>query len=486
MRIAAQLAFLLLYPAILLAQPVWVEHLIDQDYTFARMAQSCDMDGDGDLDLVIAGEGLFWFENLNGEATEWQRHQIVEYFSISALTLADFDGDGDVDIAGARGDGTPPILLRNTDGSGTVWQYQILYQPPPPRSFMEAYEFVSGDYDDDGDIDIISAHADENSWTFEIFERVTILENSGDGSEWWPNPLNVPDREYWTRHVDLADMDGDGDLDIMSGQAFNHWNHELVWWENPDWGNPWTSHLIGSDSTTYRDALTADVDDNGTMDVIYSQWEGDAPDVYVSKNVDGSGDNWSTEILATDKFKCDVADFFQDGIEDVLALSIEDSSLVLYCWEGGQWIDLEIVPGFQGAYDFYTVDIDMDDDLDVVLLRFVYSTPQLTWWENPGVSGVEETAAENGLPHRPQLLSVYPNPFNGLARARLNVPVPSELSLTLYDILGQAVHQVPGRMYSSGMHEIAVDASGLASGTYYLQVVAEGEPVQTQRLILLQ
>ncbi|TNE72301.1 T9SS type A sorting domain-containing protein [bacterium] len=77
-----------------------------------------------------------------------------------------------------------------------------------------------------------------------------------------------------------------------------------------------------------------------------------------------------------------------------------------------------------------------------------------------------------GKPTSIKLISAYPNPFNPSTQLKVEVSQASELVLHVYDVLGRNVKswQTPQR-FTSGQHEIAVDFSGFASGTYVVELI---------------
>jgi hypothetical protein len=78
----------------------------------------------------------------------------------------------------------------------------------------------------------------------------------------------------------------------------------------------------------------------------------------------------------------------------------------------------------------------------------------------------------------------YPNPFNPLTTIRFDLPMRSEVSLSVYNILGQKVATVIDRPLQAGKHEIEYDASNLASGVYFYRLKT-GESAQTKKMLLV-
>ena len=74
------------------------------------------------------------------------------------------------------------------------------------------------------------------------------------------------------------------------------------------------------------------------------------------------------------------------------------------------------------------------------------------------------------LPDGYALYQNYPNPFNPTTTIAFDLPVPGEVTLTLYDATGRLVMDLGSGHYMAGRYRIRLDASSLASGTYYYQL----------------
>tara|TARA_B100002052_G_scaffold293826_1_gene317591 strand:+ start:3980 stop:5218 length:1239 start_codon:yes stop_codon:yes gene_type:complete len=78
----------------------------------------------------------------------------------------------------------------------------------------------------------------------------------------------------------------------------------------------------------------------------------------------------------------------------------------------------------------------------------------------------------------------YPNPFNPLTNINYQVNETSNISINIYDINGKFVEELFNGYLNAGMHSIEWNASGVASGTYILQINNENY-MSTQKLVLL-
>jgi photosystem II stability/assembly factor-like uncharacterized protein len=88
------------------------------------------------------------------------------------------------------------------------------------------------------------------------------------------------------------------------------------------------------------------------------------------------------------------------------------------------------------------------------------------------------------LPIAVSLEQNYPNPFNPSTTIRYGLPKRSNVTLTVFNTLGQVVATLVNETQNAGHHDVKFEASGLASGVYFYRLQA-GEYVATKKLLIL-
>jgi hypothetical protein len=98
------------------------------------------------------------------------------------------------------------------------------------------------------------------------------------------------------------------------------------------------------------------------------------------------------------------------------------------------------------------------------------------------LTGIKNVTSK--LPSKFYLEQNYPNPFNPSTVISYQLPVTSDVTLKVYDILGREVATLVDEMKSAGSCEVKFDASKLSSGIYFYKIQA-GSYTETRKLVLM-
>jgi hypothetical protein len=225
------------------------EHTIDGSFDCAKSVYACDVDGDGDVDVLGTGsfphDTITWWENDGSES--FTEHTIDGSFNgANSVYACDVDGDGDVDVLGAAYI-DDEIAWWENDGSESFTKHTIA------GSFNGAYDVYACDVDGDGDVDVLGAAY--------IDDDITWWEN--DGSESFTKHT-IAGSFNGAYDVYACDVDGDGDVDVL-GAARDA--DEIAWWEN-DGSESFTEHTIAGSFNYAESVYACDVDGDGDVDVL--------------------------------------------------------------------------------------------------------------------------------------------------------------------------------------------------------------------------
>jgi len=100
----------------------------------------------------------------------------------------------------------------------------------------------------------------------------------------------------------------------------------------------------------------------------------------------------------------------------------------------------------------------------------------------------EAIVVEVASPEEFVLLQNYPNPFNPSTKIGFSIPQTSNVSIDVFNVVGERVATVVNSSLEAGYHSVDFDASGLSSGTYVYQLKANGQNgtfVETKKMLLM-
>ena len=241
--------------------------------------EPCDLDGDGVIDLVVSDLGSFRPADHDRGRVAWLRANragspMEEFVLASGLGRvadarpADFDGDGKLDLVVAEFGHyqTGKILwLRNVAPAGELPRFQSETIDDRPGTIHVPVFDLNGD----GLPDFVALVSQE-------WEHVEAFINLGKGRFQLRNLWAGPDLNFGSSGSELADLDGDGDMDILftNGDAWDNWyvnpSHGVQWLENL--GNlKFAYHRLTDLPGAYR-ALAGDFDGDGDQDIIAVAW----------------------------------------------------------------------------------------------------------------------------------------------------------------------------------------------------------------------
>ncbi|OOZ41471.1 hypothetical protein BOW53_03610 [Solemya pervernicosa gill symbiont] len=315
-----------------------------------------DLDYDGDLDLVVANVGArnkYYLNDGSGvfsESTDIGSESDITY----SLSMGDLNGDGALDMVTGRQSATNKLYMSSSsstgggfDASGTVIGSEV----------EKNWDVSLGDVDGDGDLDVIVA---VQSATNKLYL------NDGSGGFTTGTGTSIGTESDITYAVELGDIDGDGDLDLVTGTAPGI---NKLYLNNGSGSFSATGTAIGSETDNTRAVALADLDNDGDLDVV----AGNAGDTHKYYLNDGSGGFPATGTdIGSDTdttWEIALADLNGDGFPDLVAGNFQErNKLYLNDGSGGftTGAGTDVGSDLGETYDVTLSDVDEDGDLDLI------------------------------------------------------------------------------------------------------------------------
>ncbi|MEM7571511.1 MAG: VCBS repeat-containing protein [Bacteroidota bacterium] len=362
--------------------------------------------GTESVDTADPNEGLAmdqWeYVMIDDQKARWGDYAEPEWLNYFGLALGDLNNDGKPDIVSGRSLYLQPAdpsdswkkidLGLNVDANIIVYLGEERGMAILGQSLPQVYQFLPSDdsYENWVATDVARVratghHNGQGYRTGQIVkggaEEILYASQGGiylleaDGLDDWPVSLIGPDAS--DEGFDLADIDGDGDLDLAAGYRAPGVDAEVptsvVWFENPGDGSEyWNRHPLGQTKFAVDRVEMADLNGDERVDVIVAEerYPGEEPDasLYVFLQQD-TGWQRQTVVTQFSMNNLDAADFDQDGDQDLVTAEHKGERLSLQIWENdgaANFSKLEIDHGKESHLGTQAHDVDGDGDLDLV------------------------------------------------------------------------------------------------------------------------
>lgn len=421
------ISFIVILAALSFAQVSWNIHVIHNFTHGTSSVHACDLDNDGDTDVlgaVLEDNQMVWWRNEGGYPITWTKFCIAyNFFQAFSVYAADLDNDGDQDVIGAAGAGDQIAWWSNNGGNPIQWtKYTIR------TGYDFAHEVYAYDLDVDGDTDVFAASTD--------LDLISWWRNEGGNPIQWTEQT-IGSGFDGAKSVRVADLDDDGDNDVIGACLYGN---DITWWRN-DGGNPiqWTEFNIDSYFTGAHRVQAIDIDEDQNLDILAVAYLNGEVAWY--RNNGGDPLTWTKQTIGIGLVGACIAqaaDLDGDGDLDVAATAQTSDEVSWFRNDGGSpiiWTKFYVDAYLDRAWPLYVCDLDADSDSDVVAASSWQGTNEVKWYENTGTGITNNKIAEN------YSQNIYPTIIISSAQ------LPARQGLKIYDITGEEIksaHLAPG------------------------------------------
>ena len=431
--------------------------------------------------------------NYNGDRTFSHTGTLQTLNPPSQVKFFDFDKDGNLDLLvgvfptvlqifwgdGIGGFPTHTNLFMSNDINSIEIGNDNLFQEP--QVFLNLLGFLTAtDY-----YSLMAYIADDNGR-----ENIEVVFFKEPGS-------NTPDTIYTSLgdmaigNIDAEPNDEIIALSILPPFPVYIFNDTTVSGVNYPYSTNYR-YIFGSDPWSANDNSSislADIDGDGDNDILSTS--GDREGIVLIRNL-GNYSFADEELLVREAEGFVIMDYENDGDKDIVTMNdrLETNGITIFLNDGsGNFTTREncFFPHADGfPLSMVASDFDNDGRTDIAISAVGFGSADslfVLYNLGGGTVGIDEQETEE-IPTTFSLSQNYPNPFNPTTTIKYSIPNAGLVTLSVFNILGEQVKTLINQEMSAGNHTVQFNASGLASGIYLYRIQA-GSFIQTKKMILL-
>jgi VCBS repeat protein len=356
-----------------------------------------DFDSDGDLDAFATIRGDFdqmlkikiWRNNGNG--TFAAPIEFTTGQGPVGIVIADFTGDGKPDVVTANYGGSSISILRHNGLTGNSAGFL------PPVNFStanRAEKIAAADVNSDGILDVVVGGGVGGGFD----ATLAVMINTGNGNFATPVAYDpAPDARFDSTVVALADLDNDGDIDLIGGGLYSSGsidNGAVTIRRNNGNGTFGSAEIIMFTNPNYvsnpKELTTGFINSDGFPDIVAAVPSGRAIEGFVAVTSNGSG-GFNTPVYyeaSQQTFDVAIVDLDNDGDGDVITIANSSAAVTVHENPGdGSFPVLTRYEVASLSDAVESADIDNDGDIDIVVngeLDIASNDPLLKILKNNG------------------------------------------------------------------------------------------------------
>lgn|GEM_PF-4129312 len=443
-----------------------------------------DYDNDGDKDLLVIGSRQYYvsdyapegylkrielYKNVSGVFTAEPLNIVPIYYGLelpaNSIKWVDFNSDGWLDFvySGQDSNHQGRTYFYENRNSQFVLRDDIIINIGPAS--MSWYDFNNDGYP-------------------ELIIKDKSLNGSGtnNGTSIFNNESGILSLDTVLTDATeiLADFNQDGQMDILGyvdGSLIIYQNNNRSFFRNTYKINNYVSLQFDHN----RDVQFADIDNDGDIDLLIGR----------STLLYEQGSFTQKQLFPTPALLNSFVRFFDydhDNINDLFFIGTYISSslgfssfLNIYEYEEGSFKEVREILFYIELFisSIKWQDLNNDSKADLIIMsRYGF----LIYYN--AMNTIDLAKQIDETPQHFSLSQNYPNPFNPATTIAFSIPEPGKVSLKLYDMLGREVFTLLNEEMPAGNHNIELNASSLSSGTYIYKLTA-GKHQLSRKLVLL-